>query len=291
MAAIMFDSNGRLLSPMEALEKKKGPQVKWAPLKDKSILSEVDIIVPYYGQYEHVAKLVQSLWESTRGIFYNLYLIDDGSPNIDFGDKLSGMNVPSLKVIRSAERRGMGASLNLGLQMSKSPWVVFCNSDVVFDDGSWLKKLGECYRDHKDKDVKMVSVRMDNCPPGHPSLQGKKGDLDPDTVIDPRHLRDIPTQDLYVPFVCTLAHRELFNKIGMIKEYPLGWYEDVEFACRMKTHGFRQAISGNTIVHHEGGATVKAICESEKKTKKVFESNYELCCLDIKALQKSEVIA
>lgn len=269
------------------IAKKSGRVVNWAPLKNNRVLSEVDLIVPYHGQYDHVGKLIETLWNTTSNIYYNLVLVDDGSPNSDFADKIEGMKVPSVFVVRHSERKGFGAAINSGIRESKSPWVVVLNSDVEFEVGNWLVALGETYQALRDQNVKMVSARYCNAPPGDHRVIGNKGVETSDVVIEADGIGDILDGEAYLPLVCVLAHRELFSRVGMFKEYPLGWYEDLEFACRLHRHGFRQAISGRSWVRHEGGATVNTLCEKEKKTRKIFESNFERCCLDIENLQKS----
>jgi hypothetical protein len=246
----------------------------------------VDLIVPFHGQYERLSRLIQSLWDTTQGIYYNLCLVDDGSPNKDFMDRISKREIPSVICIRHEEQRGFGAAINSGIGATKSPWVVILNSDVEFDNGFWLAELGKVYQDFRDQNVKMVSARYSNAPLGDKRVEGKRGDHVKNEVILPDNIEQILDQDMFLPFVCVLAHRELFARLGPIKEYPLGWYEDLEFACRMHCHGFKQAISARSFVLHAGAATVEEVCTKDKKRKKIFEKNFDLCCEDIKLLIK-----
>jgi glycosyltransferase involved in cell wall biosynthesis len=77
--------------------------------------SQVDIIVPFHGQYDLVMQLINSLFRLTRSNFYNLILVDDCSPNSEFilklgdnarknSERLNQKNI--LKTIRNEEQKG-----------------------------------------------------------------------------------------------------------------------------------------------------------------------------------------
>lgn len=265
------------------------PALKWAVAPAGAFSSyrrpnapaeEVDLIVPFHGRYDLVGELMRTLWATTRGVVYYLCLVDDGSGNADFIEQVRGRRWPSVVCVRHPERKGFGASLNSGLAATKSPWVVFLNSDVSFHDGGWLGAMGETYRATRGLGVKMVGARMDKATNGDPRVLGSKNDAAPDVVIadDPP---GVVARDAYLPFVCVLAHRKLFEELGPVKEYPLGWYEDLEFACRMQSRGYRQAVSGAAHVNHVGGATVEAVCRADPRTRRVFESNHDRFLRDV----------
>jgi len=61
-----------------------------------------------------------------------------------------------------------------------------------------------------------------------------------------------------------LAHRELFNKVGSLKECPYAGTEAEEFAVRMRLMGYKQAVCGTSWVNHSGGATLANFTENIK---------------------------
>ena len=46
--------------------------------------STVDIIIPFHGQYEKLANLMQSIFRLTRSNYYKVCVVDDASPNPHF---------------------------------------------------------------------------------------------------------------------------------------------------------------------------------------------------------------
>jgi GT2 family glycosyltransferase len=73
---------------------------------------------------------------------------------------------------------------------------------------------------------------------------------------------------------CVIANRELFNRIGFLKEFPYAGTEAEEFAYRMRSKGFKQGVCGSSWVHHIGGATLKQY-ENDKKVNKILRNTYE----------------
>ena len=86
-------------------------------------------------------------------------------------------------------------------------------------------------------------------------LRSPSASLIPD---EGEELNDIVLEgDEYLPLVCAMCHRELFNRIGYIKPYPYAGFDNMEFAKRMRYYGFKQAVSVRSFVHHDGDSTMR----------------------------------
>ena len=251
----------------------KVPKLEVAPFSR----AKVTIIVPFHGQYEKVTKLVRSIVMATRSNPYEIVLVDDCSPNRQFIEKVKG--TPQVKTFRSEKHLGMGRALKLGFESTKQPWVVFLNSDCVIEKPNWLIEMGRTLIALKDQKVKMVSARMDNMPGYSSRLKSSKDAVDPHYVM---------TENEDLPLTCVMCHRDLFKHIGgFVKSYPLG-YEDEELAHRMRKAGYKQAISGISWVHHDGGggATLNQLFQEDpEEFKKKSELSREMCIEDIRKLK------
>lgn len=228
------------------------------------------ILIPYHGQYKMVRELVSSICMFTRKIPYRITVIDDGSENADFFYGLS--QHPLIDGARHEEQKGFGAAVNTGVRLTKSPWVVVLNSDCVIEEMSWLTDLHKAAADLK---VGLVSARTDNPPGDNPLLK------------TPRIRKNIENQisDKPLPLFCALMARKLLEKVGPLKEYPYGWFEDEEYYYRMKKMGHKQGISGKAWVRHHGAATTKELWEKRPETQKIMtEDNRTRCLEDLKLL-------
>lgn len=241
--------------------------------------SHVDIIVPFYGQYDKVIKLTESILRFTISNVYQLCLVDDCSPNSDFIEThLSEVKINNLKLIRNQTQLGFGGAMKAGFDQTSNPWVVFMNSDCEVTDVNWLKSLGECLLKMKSKGVRMVAPRTNNPLIDSAELLGEKGRVYDDVVF---------TGD-YMPMYCFMVHRELFSRVGgFIKAYPYGGYEDLEFATRLNAHGYKQGVAGKSWVYHEGGATITELKRKKPQSAKVMDiDNQERYVEDVKAQTK-----
>jgi glycosyltransferase involved in cell wall biosynthesis len=259
------------------------------PMNDVSLFnSQVDIIVPFYGQYDKVMKLIDSLFRLTRSNYYQLILVDDCSPNPEFirnidlnsqknSQRLRQRNV--VKAIRTEEQKGFAGACKVGFESGESPYVCFLNSDCVIEDAGWLKNMGESLLKLKSEGVRVVSAVTNNPVGGDSSQKGERFVREENDVI----LKD----DSFLSLFCFMCHRELFSRIdGFIKEYPFGYYEDEEFAARLKKYSFKQAVCKSAYVYHEGQATVHHIWKSHPTARKIMEEeNRKRCIEDMKLLK------
>ena len=238
----------------------------------------VDIIVPFYGQYNKVVNLMQGLLYNTSVVNFRVCLVDDCSPNKVFSEA-AFESAPNVKVVRNSSCMGFGASLEIGMRSlekeSVFPWVVFMHSDVVVEDPNWLLFLGQSMLNLKGMGVKMVSAKTDNPVSNNPYLL-KNDDKN-----------DIILESGYLPLYCALCHRDLLSRVGVIKHYPYMGYEDREFGERMRHYGFKQGISGKSWVKHEGGATLKHLEDCEPEKIAVIKKNKNLFNEDLKNLSEN----
>lgn len=258
--------------------------------------SGVDIIIPFYGQYEKVLKLVESILLLTRSNDYRITLVDDFSPNPHYIQefvkrKLTTHHNCKILLIRNKKRLGFGWSLEVGVERSFLegqtkpgqlpgvfyPWLVFLNSDCLIENANWLYSMGETMFKLKSQGVKMVSARSNNPGEDCPDvLKGTKSDEVPDVILE---------EPEYLPLYCAMCHRDLFKHIGgFIKHYPLVGYEDIELAHRFWKYGYKQAVSGKSWVHHDGGATINSLLKNDYSHNTVLELNKARCVEDIQNL-------
>lgn len=239
---------------------------------------KIDIIIPFYGQYEKVYRLVKQVWNSVKGNAYQLFLIDDCSPNMTYSEVFS--KAPYTKIKRHDKQMGFGASLTTGFNETNNEYIVFMHSDCFIEEPNWLKELLRSYLNLQQQGVGLVSARTNN--PGEdvdPRLKANRNQKDQDIVVD----------EGFLPLYCAICERRLFQIIkGFIKPYPYGFYEDEELAYRMKKYQIKQGISGKSWVGHEGGATFKALLKKKPNLITVIEEeNRNRCLTDLRSLNSN----
>jgi GT2 family glycosyltransferase len=249
--------------------------------------SQVDIIIPYYGQYERVTQLLESLFRLTRSNFYKVIVVDDCSPNPEYIKQIAmnaQKNANRLKqesvliTQRNESQRGFAGACRAGYDSGESPYVCFLNSDCIIRDTGWLRSMGETLLNLKEQGVRMVSPMTNNPVNGDISQKG-----DPFT----RESEDVVLgSDSHLSMYCFMCHRELFRHVGgFLKEYPYGYFEDEEFAARLRHYGFKQAVCRSSWIHHNGESTVRPLWREKPHLRKVMEEeNRARCIEDLKKL-------
>jgi GT2 family glycosyltransferase len=232
-----------------------------------------DLIIPFHGQYTLVRELIGSICLYTRNIPYRITIVDDGSDNKAFFSTLA--QLPNIDGVRLDEQKGFGAAVNMGIKLTKRPWIVLMNSDCKVEEVGWLMEMYKTLCALKKENVGLVSARSDDPPGDHPLLK---------TPRQPREDIGNVITDKPVSLFCSLLSRKMVEHIGSLKEYPYGWYEDEEYFWRMKKNGYKQAVSGRAWVRHLGGATVKELWHHKPEAKTIMEDNRKLCLADLKKM-------
>lgn len=271
-------------------EQVKETKVSSRPMNDTDSISNfdwpVDIIVPFHGQYERVAKLIESIFQLTRSNYYTLTVVDDASPNDSFIKTIAKNGKRAVKALRTKTQRGFAGALQVGFDRTQLPYVCCVNSDCVVKDINWLRSMGEALLRNRDSGVKMVSPKTNN-PVGGCELQfGEKLQLHGAEEDIRRGLVEVLPEEEYLSLYCFMCHRELFKRIGFLKHYPYGYYEDEEFAKRMIHHGYRQGVVVNSWIYHEGEVTIKNLWRRNPQLQNVMKKENRVRALeDIKKLK------
>jgi len=228
--------------------------------------SKVDIIIPYYGEYQSVINLVNSIITKTRSNPYKITLVDNCSPNKEFHLKLK--NKPQCTSLRMNEPQGYGHACKFGFENTKNPWIIFIDSDCEINSANWMVEMGRTMINQKDKNVKFVSSKFD-----------KSDSLEQIPELNTKH----PSHDDYVvpdnkilPLHCFMVHREFFDKIGGFM--PLNQYgggEDSYIKGQMIKNSYKQCVSGKSFISHIGGKTFNNLFDSTKKSKEIVDKNKE----------------
>lgn len=237
-------------------------------------MAPVEIIVPFYGEQASVAKLMTSIFNTVHTNRYLITLVDDGSINDSFIKDIDRKKIPGVRCFRNDKSMGFGAAINMALKTPRNKdisWITIMHSDVFVEDNHWLSSLGESMNILKTQGVKMIAPTTNNSLSQLSELTGSKGERKDDFILE----------DGYLPMYCVLAHRQLFEKVGYLKEYPYAGCEAEEFAIRMKSMGYKQAVCGSSWVNHKGEGTLEKLKKNNKvqgilrKVKEDFNSEFK----------------
>lgn len=220
----------------------KGMADPWWPLAPgpDADVDDVTVVVPVRDRPARLARLLASLPQSLPVV-----VVDDGSRDPDRVAEVATDHHARLVV--HPVNRGPAAARNTGLREVRTPYVVFCDSDVVPEPG-WLARL----RRHLDDPA--VAVAAPRVGGGEDSDTGESWiaryertrsslDLGP----DPAAVR-IRGRVSYVPSACLLAR---VADLGDGFDETLRSGEDVDLVWRLLEQGRTVRYEPAAVVRHD----------------------------------------
>jgi GT2 family glycosyltransferase len=156
---------------------------------------------------------------------------------------------------RSETNLGFAGGANAALRLSTAPYVALVNNDVVLDP-DWLAYV----RDALDRDEKLAAVQtIIRRPDG--SIDGAGIDISDGTFRQIGHGKPVgsPLSVAWgVSATATLYRRSALSG-RMFDERLFAYYEDVEFAARLRDDGWRTAVLPVVKATHRGSASAHAL--------------------------------
>ncbi len=179
----------------------------------------------------------------------------------------------NVKVIFSKENLGYSKGINVGIENSSNPYLVFINPDTEVPK-NWLENI---FYHLKDTKVGGVSVLSTYVIPTHNILKyfniALLQDINTDTkskiVSILREKENVDTK-LLIGF-CFATKREILDQIGYLDEELFLGNDDLELSWRLREHGYKLKIALDTFVHHEGHVSFKT--EKKSKTEKLVQES------------------
>jgi O-antigen biosynthesis protein len=237
-----------MTTKIDCFKTDNGPIINEEPL--------VSVIVPTYN----AKAVIRACLDSLLKIDYSrltITVVDDSSQ--DGTAELVREHYPGVNVLSTPKNMGFAGSVNLGIRRTEGDILALLNMDTVVDK-MWLRPLVEALI--SDKNVGLVGSKIffeDNKTLQHAgglfrangvSVHIGRGELDQGQYDDP----------MDVGYLCGASiafRRELLETVGLFDEgYRPLYYEDTDFAFRIKKKGFKiRYIPESRLIHKENVST------------------------------------
>ena len=216
----------------------------------------VSIIVPIYNSKVVIKECLDSLLKINYSNF-NITVVDDNSQ--DGSIEFIKANYPGIDIFKTRKNLGFAGTVNLGIRRTKGDIIALLNMDTVVDK-MWLRPLVNALI--ADKKVGLVGSKIlfeDNRTFQHAgglfrengvSVHIGKGEIDSGQYDYPRDVE-------YLCGASIAFRRDILKEIGFFDEgYSPLYYEDLDFAHRLKKKGFKVCyIPKSRLVHKENIST------------------------------------
>ncbi|MFC4323388.1 glycosyltransferase family 2 protein [Litchfieldia salsa] len=229
-------------------------------------MEKVDILLPIYNSYEETKNCIESVLANTPTGTYNLYLLDDKSPDNKIEELTAAYSkkYEFIVAVRNETNLGFPANVNNGFAISKND-VIVLNSDTLVSD-RWLSELKAVA--NTDKNIAAVNPMSNyGIISGLPTANTE---LNESFTYDEIYLSykkhrtsDFVNSPLLIGY-CMYMKRSALTEIGNFDAatFKRGYGEESDWCMRARNQGFKLAVAKGSYVHHIGGVSFGA--EKEK---------------------------
>lgn len=216
--------------------------------------TKVTVVIPNYNGIKYIRDCMDSLRQQSLKDF-EILVVDNGSK--DGSLEILQTEYPEVNVIALAENTGFCHAVNLGIQESKTPYILLLNNDTIvkseFVEGL-IKAIEE-----SDKifsvSAMMLSMEdeqiIDNAGDGYCVLGWAyaRGKGCPVTKYCEK-------KEIFSACGGAAIYRKsIFEEIGYFDENHFAYLEDVDIGYRARIHGYRNIYEPAAKVVHVGSAT------------------------------------
>jgi GT2 family glycosyltransferase len=212
----------------------------------------------------------------------NVVIVDNASTDDSLDELDCFADTLPIKIIRNEENRGFAAACNQGAAGSSAEFLLFLNPDVELRSGC-LEQPGRFLAHASNQSVGVVGIQLldaeglvlRSCArqPAVWSLLGHSLALDrlmpsifpPHFLLEWDHRETRPVDQVMGAFY--FVRRSLFDALGGFDERFFVYFEDLDFAVRMRKQGWTSVYLATAQVFHLGCGTTRNI-----KARRLFYS-------------------
>lgn len=232
-------------------------------------MSTVSACIVNYNDYENTKKAVNSLLEYTKGVDFELFLVDNHSDDGSY-EKLKE-DFSSVNIIRTEKNGGFGFGHNAVFSELDSKYHAVVNPDIILKEDV-LSKLAEFFEKNEDIAVACPATYFEN---GDIQLLPKRlpkfkyllaGRLKTKGLKEARKYYIMEGEDLSkvtdVDFVtgCFMFMRtEYFKKVGGFDERYFMYFEDADLTRELKKYGRAVYYPDAKVIHGYNRESTKNI--------------------------------
>lgn len=211
------------------------------------------IIIPTFNSCDLLGECLTSIGEQS-GVAIKALVVDDGSTE-DVTGYLK-KNFMGVRVIRHERNRGFAATVNVGLREVDTPYVMLLNNDMTLEPDCIERMM----KAMKEQNVDMIAplvvwkddpqtiysagdrIRVN----GRPESYGFRA---------PRRSFVFPSEVFGVSAGAAIYRKAVFDKIGLLDETFVAYFEDADWCFRARLAGFTAGLAPEAVARHVGSAS------------------------------------
>lgn len=219
-------------------------------------MKEVTVVIPNYNGIKFIEDCLVAVMNQTSDTpEYDVLVIDNGST--DGSLQLVQEKYPQVQVVALPENTGFCHAVNVGIQNSKTPYVILLNNDTKIKSGFIKELYGAISKAPRAFSVSARMLMWDK-----PELLDDAGDNY--CVLGWAYGRGKGKPAGAYEKACevfsacggaAIYRREVFEEIGFFDEAHFAYLEDLDIGYRARIHGYCNYYEPKAEVIHFGSAS------------------------------------
>jgi len=216
----------------------------------------ISVVIPNYNGIKYLERLLPALRAQTRPAD-QIVIVDDAST--DGSVNWLRANAHDCELVVLERNCGFVGAVNAGIRRATGSLIALLNNDTK-PAPAWLAALERELVAHPE--AGSVASKMLFAEPPHRVNSTGIGCTDYGMVYDVGYGCDDGPEFAEAREVfgasagAALYRRSMLDRIGLLDDALVMWYEDVDLAFRAQLFGYRCRYAPDAIVHHVGGGTV-----------------------------------
>lgn len=206
------------------------------------------IVVQGYNRLEKTKQCVDAILRHTKGISYELFLVDNGSTD-DTLEYFETVDYEHKKIIRITKNVGAFYPSKYIFKNFKGKYLVSIPNDVIVTH-NWLSNIIGCYEsDNKIGLVMPMSTNVSN----FQEIEFEYSSIDELQEIAFRHNTPDPVkwkERMRLITIISVLKREIIDLVGI---FDFGFFHDFsedDFCLRIRRAGYKLILCEDTFIHH-----------------------------------------
>lgn len=239
---------------------------------------DVSIILVNYNSLDYLRECLQSIYEWTTGISFEIVVVDNASPAGDV-DSLK-KDFAAITLIKSGTNLGFAGANNLGFQHSSGEYVLFLNPDTRLVSAA-INQIMQRLRSLPDAGIAGCKLLNDNLSVQTTSILSFPTILNSFLQMEYFRLRwpslwgigplfsscTEPAQVEAISGACMMVKRDVFEQVGMFSTDYFMYSEDVDLCYKTAYAGLRNYYMGDATIVHYGGKSAPRESQTVMKTR------------------------
>ncbi|MCC6488988.1 MAG: glycosyltransferase family 2 protein [Candidatus Hydrogenedentes bacterium] len=214
----------------------------------------LSVVIPTWNHRDLLAECLKSLAAQSRQAG-EIIVVDDGST--DDTAVYVAREWPDVRLVRLEKNSGFCAAVNSGIRAATGDWVFLLNNDMTLA-ADCLERLMEAACEGVAAMLAPLALFRDDPDTIYSAGDRQRADGRPEAIGFRQRLEGFrfPKTIFGVSGGAGLYRREVFDRVGLLDERFIAYFEDSDLNFRARLAGFDANLVREAIAYHVGSASL-----------------------------------